>query len=110
MRTSSEQATRDILEYLYNRVATMCSDPLMKVTPEEMRPMSWHKFLGVASQAPQRSLKEAKGLWQGEKMEVVDAKNISPEKLLLWKSFSAFQRRLLKSKSTVKQENLPLKN
>ena len=85
----------------------MCSDPLMKVTPEEMRPMSWHK---VASQALQRLLKEAKGIRQGEKMEVVDAKNISPEKLLLWKSFSAFQMRLLKSKSTVKQENLPLKN
>ena len=85
--TSSKEVTRNILERVYNRVAIMCSDPKLKTTPDEIRPMSWHKFLGVVSQEPQRSLEEAKYIWQNEKMEAADAENISPEEIDTLKKF-----------------------
>ena len=70
-----------MMDNLYKKVAMMCSDPMLRVTPNEIRPMSWHKFLGTASQMPKRSLEEAKDLWQKEKTEVVEAKNITSEEI-----------------------------
>ena len=73
----------------------MCSDPKLKTTPDEIRPMSWHKFLGVASQEPQRSLEEANDIWQNEKVEAADAENISPEEIGTLKKFEHIYKSLI---------------
>ena len=87
IRTSCQEVTRGALEGLHNRVAILCLDGKLRVTPEEMRPLSWHKFLGVVSQKTHMSLEEADDLWEDEKHEVGEATNISPEALDLLKGF-----------------------
>ena len=51
LMTSSKNATKDALEDLHSKVAAMCCDSQLKVTSDELRPMSWHKFLATVSQS-----------------------------------------------------------
>ena len=75
--TSSMNPTRETLEDLHSKVAAVCCDPQLKVTLDELRPMSWHKFLATASEyAAHMSLEKAKEFWTKEKMEAGETTNI----------------------------------
>ena len=77
--TSAKKVTVEILENLRTKIATICSDVKLKGDTEEIRPFSWHKFLDAASQDPYMSLDYAEDLWEKEKAEVGEAKNLTPE-------------------------------
>ena len=86
--TSCQEVTSEILENLCIKIATLCSDAKLKGGSEEMRPFLWHRFLDAASQDLYLSVDRAKYLWEKEKDEVGEAKNISPEES---KSLLTFQ-------------------
>ena len=80
--TSSMNPTRETLEDLHSKVAAVCCDPQLKVTLDELRPMSWHKFLATASEyAAHMSLEKAKEFWTKEKMEAGETTNISSKEV-----------------------------
>ena len=81
LRTSSAQVTKEALRSFHRKVATMNSHPSLRIKPNERRPLSWHKFLGVLQQNPAITLEEAKQRWVAVKNEVGKTSNVSREDL-----------------------------
>ena len=102
MMTSSKSPTRDFLEDLHNKVAAICCDPQLKVTADELRPMSWHKFLATVSRSAHMSLENARDFWAKEKQEVGETENIKPNEVETLKSFQNFTRAMIEENKSRK--------
>ena len=100
MMTSSKSPTRDFLEDLHNKVAAVCCDPQLKVTADELRPMSWHKFLATVSRSAHMSLENARDFWAKEKQEVGETENIKPNEVETLKSLQNFTRAMIEEKNS----------
>ena len=95
MMTSSKNATKDALEDLHSKVAAMCCDPQLKVTSEELRPMSWHKFLATVSQSAHMTLENAQDFWAKEKEEVGETTNITSDEVETLQKFQIFVKAMI---------------
>ena len=104
--SSSQKATKDVLENIHCKVALLCSDPRLKAKVEEMRPLVWHKFLVAASKRTHMSLDAAHDLWENEKEEVPEDLNLSSEQILTLKSFYNFTAALIEEEKSEKEEKL----
>ena len=100
--TSSKSPTRDFLEDLHNKVAAVCCDPQLKVSADELRPMSWHKFLATVSRSAHMSLENARDFWAKEKQEVGETENIKPNEVETLKSFRDFTRAMTEERKARK--------
>ena len=108
--TSSQEVTPDILENLRTKIATLCSDRKLKGGFEEMRPFSWHKFLDAASQDLYLSVDKAKYLWEKEKDEVGEAKNISPEESRSLLTFQSIVEIMIEEDKSEQNDELKLES
>ena len=81
LKTSSAEVTEEALRGFHRKVATLCFHTSLRVKPNELRPLSWHKFLGVLQRVPAISLQNARQQWLTIKDEVGQTKNISGEDL-----------------------------
>ena len=108
LMTSSKSPTRDFLEDLHNKVAAVCCDPQLKVTADELRPMSWHKFLATVSRSAHMSLENARDFWAKEKQEVGETENIKPNEVETLKSFQNFTRAMIEENKSRKAKPLTI--
>ena len=79
LKTSSAEVTEEALRSFHRTVATLCFHTSLRTKPNELRPLSWHKFLGVLQRFPAISLQAARQHWLTIKNEVGQTKNISGE-------------------------------
>ena len=80
-RTSSAEVTEGALRSFHRKVATLCSHPSLRMKPNEIRPLSWQKFLGVLQENPAVNPQAARQQWVAIKNDVGRADNISAEDL-----------------------------
>ena len=106
--TSSQEVTSEILENLRTKIATLCSDGKLKEGSEEMRPFSWHKFLDAASQDLYLSVDRAQYLWEKEKDEVGEAKNISREESTSLLTFQSIVEVMIEEDKAEQNDELKL--
>ena len=59
LRTSSAEVTEEALRSFHRKVASLCSHPSLRMKPNEIRPLSWQKFLGVLQENPAINLHAA---------------------------------------------------
>ena len=81
LKTSSAEVTEDVLRNFHRIVATLCFHTSLRMKPNELRPLSWHKFLEFLQKLPAVSLQDARQQWLTIKNEVGQTKDISEEDL-----------------------------
>ena len=104
IKTSSQCVTREMMENLHKKVALVCSDSQLKAAPEELRPLSWHKFLNAITEFPQMTLEDAKLYWEDEGNEVGQAENISPAECETLDKLLKIIRAMIKHEETVSKD------
>ena len=107
-RTSSAEVTEGALRSIHRKVATLCSHPSLRMKPNEIRPLSWQKFLGVLQEDPAIDLQAARQQWVAIKNEVGRADNISAEDLTGLEKLKAFLEKVWRRLKITQQQHMRL--
>ena len=99
LKTSSAEVTEDVLRNFHRIVATLCFHTSLRMKPNELRPLSWHKFLEFLQKLPAVSLQDARQQWLTIKNEVGQTKDISEEDLQGMEKLKVFLEQIVQKEN-----------
>ena len=77
LKTSSAEVTKEALRTFHRKVSTLSFHSTLRTRPQELRPLSWQKFLDILQRTPSISLENARVEWMKTKNEVGQTTNVS---------------------------------